>query len=112
MKHYVKVENGVIVEGPKEISSSQSASPNIYWSKEQMKLNGFFQVDLTHDQDMEILDLTNPIITSDGVSFPIVDKPASEALECVKTTLLREKKKEAYEIIFKKYSVSDISLAA
>ena len=74
MKHYVKVIDGKIVEGPKEISNSESDSPNTNWGNQQMSLNDFFFVDLSHDPMTEKIDYENPMIIGDGsvyqVSYP------------------------------------------
>lgn len=75
---YVKIENGKIVEGPKNISSSESDSPNIHWGYNQLKANGYFIVDLAHDPMTEKIDYANPVITEDAVIYPILHLNASE----------------------------------
>lgn len=79
MSFYVKVSNGVIVEGPKELQSSESSSPNVNWSKEQMKLNGYFIVDMSHDHLTEKVDTNNPTIMESGVTFPRIQLSAQDA---------------------------------
>lgn len=70
MKKYVKVENGSIVQGPTNLSDSPTASPNSSWTLEQLWLNGYFVVDLTHDEMVETIDYENPVIEPKSVTYP------------------------------------------
>lgn len=67
--YYVKVVNGVIVEGPKELSNSDSDSPNIHWGANQLALNGYQLVDISYDKSTQKIDLANPVITDGIVSY-------------------------------------------
>lgn len=67
--HYVKVEKGRVVDGPKILSGSESASPNVHWGADQLKANGWFPVDLTHDFMVEKIDYDNPIINGDSIEY-------------------------------------------
>ncbi len=108
IRYYVKVESGVVVLGPKVLSSNPTDSPNTEWSKGQMKLNGFYEVSVECNELKEYRDLNNPTITSDGVSYPIILKNNSTYISDFKNKRIREAK-STYEIMLnRKYSVIDL----
>lgn len=77
--HYVKVEKGIIVDGPRELSQSESDSPNVHWGPDQLRANSWFEVDLTHDPLTERIDYANPNINGDYVSYPRLPLTESES---------------------------------
>lgn len=77
---YVKVIDGLIVEGPKEVSSNESDSPNVHWGSEQLKLNNIFFVDIDHDPLSEKIDYANPVITKESVTYSRISLSASEVI--------------------------------
>ena len=101
---YVKVIDGKIVEGPKELSASESDSPNSHWSDQQLKLNNIILVDTTHNPLTEKVDYSNPVITKDSVSFPVITLSLTD-----QTTLLN---KEAIKGRLSEYlSIQDLTVA-
>ena len=112
MRHYVKVANGVIVDGPREISSGGSESPNISWSSEQMKLNGFFEVNLEYNPDTETIDYQNPTITSDSVTYPRNPIDSTTALSICKTRIIKASRLEALQRIRDKYDIMEMMIVA
>jgi hypothetical protein len=69
MKHFVKVKNGIVVDGPKVLSDNPSDSPNSQWKNEQLSLNSYFIVDLACDECMEKIDYANPVVSKDSVTY-------------------------------------------
>ena len=112
MRHYVKVANGVIVDGPREISSGGSESPNTGWSGEQMKLNGFFEVNLEYNPDTETVDYQNPTITADSVTYPRNSIDSTTALSICKTRLIKAARLEALRRIRDKYDIMEMMIVA
>jgi len=72
MRYYVKVEDGDVVDGPRQISSNESDSPNENWGKDQMGKHGYFEVNLDHDERTEKIDYDNPTVAEDGVEYPCI----------------------------------------
>lgn len=112
MRHYVKLIDGKIIDGPNEISYNESDSPNIHWSDEQMKLNGFVRVDLEHDRELETVDIQNPVITRDTVNYNKIPYSKEKILNDAKyeESLLIERM--AREIIQKKYDNFTLTMAS
>ena len=112
MNHYVKVQNGVVVDGPKPLSSSESDTPSQNWSSEQMRLHGFFRVDISCDSIKETVDFQNPIITEDSVTYNRIQKPSNLVLSECKHLKRMIIKQNAETIIASKYSVQDQNFVA
>ena len=110
-RYYVKVVDGVIVDGPKEISESQKESPNVEWTREQMNRHGFFEVDVTMDALTETIDLVNPIITPTAVTFNRIPRTNSEILKEVKKGLISFARNKAENRIIRKHPQSKINRA-
>ena len=91
MRYYVKLINGAIIGAPRLISQSEGDSPNINWSKDQMKLNNFVEVDLNYNPETETIDLSSPIISGNSVTFPRT--PFTQA------TILQKSKNETKKLI-------------
>ena len=112
MRHYVKVVNGSVVSQPKEMSSNPGDSPNVFWKLEQMKINGFFEVDISHDNETEDIDIANPVINEVGVFYNKLRKQASEILSLKKQKMIKLAKIDLIFSITKKFSHEDILLVA
>ena len=112
MRHYVKVSKGVIVDGPNELPSSESSSPNSNWGKEQMKLNGFFEVDLTCDRDKESIDYENPDITEDSVTYNKTQLDSTTHLSNVKSRLIKQAKGELESRVSNRFSMVEMILVS
>jgi len=105
--HYVKVENGRISEGPLELSGSPTAVPSAHWSQEQMKINNYRFVDLTHDPASEEIDYLNPVIGEFTVTYPRKPKPEAAALLYAKQSKTREVKGLFHDHLQRRHSVQD-----
>lgn len=97
MKYYVIMDDDVVIGGPFELSSSESASPNIYWPITQMKLNGYLPADLSHDPETEKVDFSNPLVTSDIVVYGKTPLTKGELDAKVDAKRLREYPTESEE---------------
>jgi hypothetical protein len=106
-RHYVRVLNGSVVEGPRIISPAIQDSPNISWSDEQMKLHDYFKVDCDYDSLIEFIDYANPIITENSVSYNRISKSAALILVDIKAMKNKAMRKMAENIIRSKYSEQD-----
>ena len=91
---YVKVENGVITEGPKFLSYSSFDTPNAHWATSQLKSSGYFLVDLTYDEMVEKIDFNNPVITADGVTYNRIPLTADEQTTMYNAKAIRNRQIE------------------
>lgn len=112
MRHFVRVKDGSVIEGPKVVSTNPSESPNELWTKSQMRLHGIFEVDLTHDPISEFIDLNNPVINEEGVIYPVRTKALPEILTTCRRKKIRELKEIGVQIILAKYSVYELLFVA
>jgi len=49
--YFVKKDKlGKVIEGPKPLSGDPTASPNIYWQKEQLDIHGFELLDIENQK--------------------------------------------------------------
>ena len=110
--HYVKLEKGVIVEGPLPLSNRPTAIPNSKWPAEQLKLHGYVLVDLDYDRKTETLDLANPIISGDSVTYPRIRKSDSEKLNEAKAEKAKELKTAFTAEIFKEGDLLELVILA
>ena len=91
MRHYVKIENGVIVDGPKEIPSLESSSPNVHWGTRQMNLHGFYEVKYApFNPDTHKIDLNNPQINDYYVFYDVIPLSSSELNSVATKNRLKE----------------------
>lgn len=111
-KHYVKVLNGAVVEGPLLLSDDGTKSPNSAWRTEQLKTHGYFLVDLSHDPISQEIDFANPIISSNSVIYTIKEKPLSEVLNYCRKTVMRGIVRKANEIVLDKHPIHKQIMAA
>jgi|SRR3989338_1234742 len=105
-RHYVKVVDGVVIGYPEQLSESGSATPNTSWKPEQMKLHGFYEVDLSHDEVEETIDLDLYEIDGDFVVFAKVKKSSSEILDNSRNKKLIELNSKANNKIESLYSIN------
>lgn len=75
--YWVKVSNGIIVDGPHPLSRDITFVPNVYWPDHQLALHGYAIVDLSRADD-EKIDLSRPTINGTRVTFPKRKKNAEE----------------------------------
>lgn len=107
MKHYVKVSGGRVVDGPKILSTDNNAAPNTEWPLSQLKAHGYFLVSLECDELTQYIDLANPTITEDSVTYPVLQKPNSEVLSVVKKRRIQIFRDMAYTIVQSKYDLEE-----
>ena len=79
--HYVKIKGGQVVEGPIQLSASESDSPNVHWGDDQLRANGWFAVDLSHEKLYERIDYEHPIINGDTISYPRIPLTMDEHVD-------------------------------
>lgn len=91
---YVKVENGVITEGPKDLSSSSFDSPNVHWSASQMKDSGYIIVDLTYNDMVEIIDYANPVISDNSVTYPRIPLTTQQQIDVYNAKAISNRRAE------------------
>lgn len=102
MRHYVKIENGV-VGVPKEISSSESDSPNIHWGTRQMNLNGFYEVKYpSFNPETHKIDPNSAEIHEYHVSYDVIELSKSE-LNSVATQKRLEEYPSDHDILWAIY---------
>lgn len=58
--HYVKMKDGVVIEGPKPLSGDPTASPNIYWEAPQLAVHEITLVDIENQKvvDGRLVEIT------------------------------------------------------
>lgn len=69
MRYYVHFIDGRTLGAPIALSSDPTASPNVHWGLEQMKLNGYMPALVNFDPALEKLDYQNPLITSSSIIY-------------------------------------------
>lgn len=106
MRQYVRVVNGTITEGPKPLSEKDSISPNQYWGFDQMKENGFFEVDLKIDSVIESIDYQNPSIKTNSVTYPRISKTNTQILTYCKKVKIKELREKAGSIFLEKHDIA------
>ncbi len=104
-RYYVKFKNGVLLSTPKVISGSETETPNTSWSKDQMKLNDFFEVDINFDPLTETIDLLNPVVSGESVIYQRTQKSDLYIVSSVKSIKISQMKKDAQELVFEKHPV-------
>lgn len=111
-RHYVKVVNGKIIDGPRIISANHSDSPNTQWQPDQMRRWDYFEVDLSCDQDTEYVDTANPTITTDSVTYPRIQKDPALVLSDLKQNLIKRERANLWARIAQRYEDREILLIA
>lgn len=86
--YYVKMKNGVVIEGPKPVSGDPTASPNIYWKPEQLSIHEIVLVDI---ENQKVVDGALVTITAEEKSA----KKTAEESARAKQKQDRENRKRA-----------------
>lgn len=106
MRYYIKVLDGQVIEGPRAMPSGEGASPNKYWNKEQLKLNGIFVVDI-EPKDDEYIDFDGYKFENEQLVIPVKQK----SIDMVRKSI-EQKFRDEFTEKLNKFSLQDQMLVA
>jgi hypothetical protein len=113
---YVKINtdniNEISISKPMDLSLSQQDSPNVFWKKEQMKLHGYYLVDISYNQNIEDIDLEHPLFKNDEVKYNRIPKSEQEVLIINKDNKIKELKESFFTEIEKTYDYKYLLLVS
>lgn len=111
-RYYVKVVNGVVVDGPRLMSSNISEAPNTNWQADQMKRWDFIEVDISCDKEKEFIDYANPVVNGDSVTYNRIQLNPLVVLQEVKKKLVGREKANLANRIYQEFDREEIILIA
>lgn len=104
-RFYVQVQNGQVMGGPNTLSTLGHESPNVFWSKDQMKRHGYFEVSIQFDPSVESIDMDNPVITGDAVTYNRIPHTNTKILTIARKRRIQSIREMGQNIVFSKHPI-------
>lgn len=106
-KKFVKLEGGKIVKAPHVVEGDL-----LDWGDAQLKSNGLIEVAIDHNPETESIDLANPVIVGDTVTYNKTTLSPEAVLTRAKELKRRELVRMRNNAITTQYSIEEAMLAA